>query len=360
MSPSIIAGSPIFINEATRSAEDAKLTQFVKPQNQEVKQNAYQWKIVWRNVFAFIYLHYAVLHGLYFVFTRNVLLTLGWNLFLAFLVSQGITAGAHRLWAHKAYKANLPLRILLAFCFTIAFQDDIHQWARDHRTHHKFCDTDADPYNAKRGFFFSHMGWLITRKHPEVKAKAKSVDMSDILADPVVRFQRKYYLILMPICCFVMPTLVPYYFWNESFVVAWNLSLMRYAVTLHATWLVNSAAHIYGDKPFDKNITPRENRFVSIITCGEGWHNYHHVFPWDYKASELGFQKLNVTAGIIEFFARIGWAFELKTVSEDMVRRRAKRTGDGSHEGEYWGWGDKDMSKCEQNEIVTFNNLKKF
>lgn len=103
----------------------------------------------------------------------------------------GITAGAHRLWAHKSYKARLPLRIFLMILQTIAFQNSIYEWARDHRVHHKFTDTDADPHNASRGFFFSHMGWLLIRKHPEVKAKGKMIDMSDLEQDPVVMFQKK-------------------------------------------------------------------------------------------------------------------------------------------------------------------------
>lgn len=103
----------------------------------------------------------------------------------------GITAGAHRLWSHKAYKARLPLRIFLMILQTIAFQNCIYEWARDHRVHHKFTDTDADPHNASRGFFFSHMGWLLIRKHPEVKEKGKLIDMSDLEQDPVVMFQKK-------------------------------------------------------------------------------------------------------------------------------------------------------------------------
>lgn len=74
---------------------------------------------------------------------------------------------------------------------TIAFQNSIYEWSRDHRVHHKFTDTDADPHNAARGFFFSHMGWLLIRKHPDVKEKGKLIDMSDLEQDGVVMFQKK-------------------------------------------------------------------------------------------------------------------------------------------------------------------------
>lgn len=71
-------------------------------------------------------------------------------------------------------------------------QGHIYEWVRDHRVHHKFVDTDADPYNAKRGFFFAHMGWLIVRKHPDVINKGKLVDVSDLDDDPFVVWQRRY------------------------------------------------------------------------------------------------------------------------------------------------------------------------
>lgn len=120
------------------------------------------------------------------------------------------------------------------------------------------------------------------------------------------------------------------YFWEETFVNAWHLNMLRYCLNLNFTFLVNSAAHLYGYKPYDKNILPAENKTVSIFTLGEGFHNYHHTFPWDYRTAELGNNKFNITTKFIDFFAWIGWAYDLKTVPEGMIRSRAKRTGDGS------------------------------
>lgn len=136
---------------------------------------------------------------------------------------------------------------------TIAFQDAAMHWARDHRVHHKYSETDADPHNATRGFFFSHVGWLLCRKHEAVKEAGKKLDLSDLKADPVLRFQAKYYLILMPIFCFIIPTLIPMYCWGESFANSFFVATMfRYTFILNVTWLVNSAAHKWGDKPYDK------------------------------------------------------------------------------------------------------------
>lgn len=134
----------------------------------------------------------------------------------------------------------------------IFFQNSAIEWARDHRVHHKYSETDADPHNAKRGFFFSHVGWLLCRKHPDVKKKGQGIDMSDLESDPILMFQHNYYLYLMPILCFVLPTMIPIYFWNETFVIAFCVNIFRYVFTLNATWLVNSAAHLWGSKPYDR------------------------------------------------------------------------------------------------------------
>ncbi|ODN03861.1 Acyl-CoA Delta(11) desaturase [Orchesella cincta] len=324
--------------------------------------------IVWRNVFLFVYLHVFSAYGLYLLFTGQVLWqTVIWTALIHTCGALGITAGAHRYWAHKSYKAKLPLKLLLVFMQTVSFQNSIHEWSRDHRVHHKYSETNADPHNAKRGFFFAHMGWLMCRKHPAVKEKGKQIDMSDLEAEPLIMFQKKYYTPLVLMTSFVMPTFVAWFFLGEKFLTAWCFaSQLRYCFNLHCTWLVNSAAHLWGDHPYDKAINPAENKGVAIFAFGEGWHNYHHVFPWDYKTAELGRYRYNFTAAFIDFFAWIGWAYDLKTVSDKMVRDRVRRTGDGSwrHEKESatltevtdslassmgmshggpWGWGDESI-----------------
>lgn len=99
-------------------------------------------------------------------------------------------SGAHRLWTHRSYKAKLPLKLFLAMGHSIAGQNCIYIWARDHRLHHKYSDTDADPHSVERGLFFSHVGWLLKKKHPEVIKKGKTLDMSDLLADPIVYYNK--------------------------------------------------------------------------------------------------------------------------------------------------------------------------
>jgi len=212
----------------------------------------------------------------------------------------------------------------------MAFQNDIIEWSRDHRVHHKFSETNADPHNATRGFFFAHCGWLMVRKHPAVKERGKLIDISDIVNDPVCAFQRKVYLPSVVLMCFVIPTVVPWYFWGESAWISYFVcGIFRYTAVLNATWLVNSAAHLWGNKPYDKHINPSENVFVAFGAIGEGFHNYHHTFPHDYATSEWGIS-INLTTLFIDAMAWLGLADSRRKVSEETVERRSQRTGDGS------------------------------
>ncbi|KAL3278759.1 hypothetical protein HHI36_016286 [Cryptolaemus montrouzieri] len=287
--------------------------------------------IVWKNVFGFIVLHLGAFYGLYLAFTEVKWLTVPYVWILIFITGEGVTAGAHRLYSHKSYKAALPFRIILLILQTMAGQNCMYIWVRDHRQHHKYSDTDADPHNSNRGFFFCHMGWLMSKKHPLVKEKGKTIDMSDLEADPWVMFQKKHYKTLYFIFALIIPVYFPVLFWNETL---WNSFFtsyfLRYVTLLHITWTVNSIAHFYGTKPFDKNIVAVESKVVSLWAGGEGWHNYHHAFPWDYKASEF-VTPLNATTCLIDTMAYLGMAYDLREASCSMIERRVRRAGDGSH-----------------------------
>uniref|UniRef100_A0A146L637 Acyl-CoA desaturase n=1 Tax=Lygus hesperus TaxID=30085 RepID=A0A146L637_LYGHE len=316
-------------------------------------------EIIWFNVIAFIIAH--IIWSQYFL---HFWLTLDWPTYIFTWVwvlfsIMGISAGVHRLWSHKSYKANAPLRFLLMLCNSAFFSNCIYAFVRDHRVHHKYTDTDADPHNSKRGFFYCHMGWLMVKRLPLTKKRIKEIDMSDIEQDKIAMFQKDYYYILMPLFTFILPTLIPFYFWGkdpwEAFCVC---GVVRIVTSLHGLFTVNSFAHMWGSQPYDnKTTTSRQNPFVAFWTCGDGWHNYHHTFPWDYKASEFPYH-LNLTTAFIDLFAKIGWAWDLKTVKPDVIARRAALTGDGSRlndvpktekcvelsHSNIWGWDDKELT----------------
>ena len=286
--------------------------------------------VVWINVIKMLVIHAMALVGLVLVPRAK------WGTILMIPVfyligGLGVTAGVHRLWSHKSYKAKLPLRILL-MCFNcVSFQNDILEWCRDHRVHHKYSETDADPHNINRGFFFAHVGWLLMKKHPDVLIKGKNVDMSDLKEDSVVMFQHKYYYPLSILLNILLPISIPWYFWHESVILAGFLVVvLRYVCVLQGTWLVNSAAHVWGSQPYNKHIQPADNRFVSTFAIGEGWHNYHHTFPYDYSTSEWGI-RINLTTLLIDVMSAVGLAYDRKTVSKEAILRVRERLGDLSN-----------------------------
>lgn len=289
-------------------------------------------ELIWTNIIVLSVAHISAIYGFYLIFTSAHLYTTAFALLLYILSGTGIIAGAHRLWSHRSYKATRKLEILLMIMSTISYQNCVIHWAREHRAHHKFSETDADHVNSRRGFFFSHIGWLFCRKHPDVARKGAGIDISDLTTNPVLLFQKRYYALLMPILCFLLPTAMPVLLWNDTWSNAWFVATMfRWVMNLNATWLISSAAHAFGTRPYDRHLSPTNNFAVGLLTFGaEGCHNYHHVFPWDYRASEIGLE-LSPNTMFIKFCERIGWAYDLRTVPNDLVESRVKRTGDGSH-----------------------------
>ncbi|KAF8777110.1 Acyl-CoA desaturase 3 like protein [Argiope bruennichi] len=258
----------------------------------------YKVKIIWFNVIFFIFLHTGFLYALYLSFTSACWKTSLFAFIYAHLGGLGIAAGTHRLWSHRSYKAKLPLRILLCCFLSIAAQKDIYKWCRDHRVHHNFTETNADPHNIKRGFFFAHIGW--------------------------------FYLLMALFFATILPTIIPMWCWNESMRNSFFIAFVaQHCYLQNGIFLVNSVAHTYGDQSYDKYIEARDNILIAFMGLGEGWHNYHHVFPWDYSSSEWGY-KLNFAKAFIDFMAWIGQAYDLRSAHPQMIKNRKLKSGDGT------------------------------
>merc|ERR1719410_1087427 len=235
--------------------------------------------------------------------------TLLWAFILWPISGFGITVGVHRLWSHRSYTALFPVRFLLMLFNSIANQGSIYHWARDHRVHHKYSETDADPHNAMRA--------------------GKELDFSDLTEDPCVMFQKKLDPWFNLYMCYVFPAQVAVRCWGEAFWPAFFVAgAFRYLCVLHFTWLVNSAAHLYGDHPYDVVSYPSENPYVSFFAVGEGWHNWHHKYPFDYAASEFGISsQFNPSKLFIDALAAVGlvWGRKRGTAAWDMGRTRRDR-----------------------------------
>ena len=203
-----------------------------------------------------------------------------WFLILLTFCEMSITAGYHRLWSHKAYKAHPVLRFIYALGGAMALQNDCITWASDHRRHHLYVDdNDRDPYSARRGFWYSHFGWMI-REWEVTRADISNV--KDLEKDPVLAWQRKHYAALAWAMNLGVPLLIGWWHgdvWGSLLL----LGFLRLVVSQHFTYLINSAAHMWGKRQYSPEQTARDNWMIALLTYGEGFHNYHHTFAWDYR-----------------------------------------------------------------------------
>ncbi|XP_043469523.1 acyl-CoA Delta(11) desaturase-like [Leptopilina heterotoma] len=305
-----------------------------KQKNETFVEKFSVWRknMIWR-YFCFITLWHVI--GFYgfitFPYSTHKLTTL-WIVIVYLYAVFGLCGGAHRYWSHRSFKAKLPLQIILAGGHYTVGILRIYDWVKIHRVHHKYTDMDADPHNASRGFFYAHIGWWVQKKNPEFLKRLKEIDMSDVKADPVANFGDKYYYSMLTLMTVILPSLVPIFLWNESFYWAiLSQAFMRYVLALNSILLINSAAHMFGSKPFNRYIMPSENRLVVLLTTGEGWHNFHHTFPWDFRAGGIDKYDFNLTSFLIKQFEKIGWAYDLKTASNDLIKATSIKRGDGSH-----------------------------
>ncbi len=184
----------------------------------------------------------------------------------------GLAVGFHRLLTHRGFKTPKWVEYTLTILGSLASQGGHIPWIAIHRKHHQFTEKEGDPHSPRHGFFHSHMKWVIyadtSLKTPEFLSKYAP----DLLKDPVHRFLNKFWWLPSVI----LGLTLLYFFGLPS--VLWVICL-RLTLSLHWTWLVNSACHMWGKRPFETDDDSTNNWWVAVVTFGEGWHNNHHAFP---------------------------------------------------------------------------------
>lgn len=235
-----------------------------------------------------------------------------WIVFAIFVVwnGLGITAGYHRLWAHRTYQATWIVRFILMIGGTLGVQNSILFWASGHRTHHQHVDdVDHDPYSAKRGFWYSHIGWML-RNYPSGAANYKNAP--DLLNDPMVMFQHNYYIPLVLFTNIAMPALIGWAV-GDIWGVMLMAGLVRLVISHHVTFFINSLAHMFGTQPYTDENTARDNPWLAFVTWGEGYHNYHHIFQYDYRNGVKWWQ-FDPTKWLILGLSKVGLTYNLKRI----------------------------------------------
>ncbi|KAI0196386.1 hypothetical protein F4808DRAFT_439916 [Astrocystis sublimbata] len=240
-----------------------------------------------------------------------------WAVIYYFWTGLGITAGYHRLWSHRSYSASLPLQLFLAAGGAGAVEGSIRWWSQGHRSHHRYTDTVKDPYSVQKGLIYSHIGWMVLHQDPKNKTRP---DISDLNADPLVVWQHRHYVPLMFVFALGLPTLVAGLGWGDwagGFLFA---GILRVFFIQQATFCINSLAHWLGDQPFDDRNSPRDNVITALVTLGEGYHNFHHEFPSDYRNGIFWYQ-YDPTKWCIMMWKWLGLADNLKTFPSNEIQK---------------------------------------
>ncbi len=204
-----------------------------------------------------------------------------WAMFgvLYVMTGLGITVGYHRLMAHRSFDCPNWVKAGFLIVGGWALENSAFKWAADHIRHHANCDQDADPYNAQRGFWYSHCGWLFfTDGHADEKYASR------LRQDAVVMWQHRYYL---PIVLSGLGLTFIVGFLYNGWIGGLGCFLLagvgRTFAVLNSTFCINSICHLWGRQPHGQANSSRDSWLVSLMTFGEGFHNYHHTYQSDYR-----------------------------------------------------------------------------
>ena len=229
-----------------------------------------------------------------------------------------VTMGYHRLWSHRAFDAHPAVRFILAIGGALAVQNSILHWSSDHREHHKHVDDEnEDPYSAKRGFWYSHIGWMLREYHPDRYYDYANV--KDLQRDPIVMWQHRHYWALA---------------WGVNFAITGALGLIhsdllgtlllagvaRLTLSQHITFFINSLAHIWGRQPYSHDNSSRDNALIAFLTYGEGYHNFHHRFASDYR-NGIRWWQFDPTKWAIRLLSLMGLAKNLRRFADERIER---------------------------------------
>ncbi len=270
-------------------------------------------------------------HGVFLIgYHLALVLLLPWYLFhtgapaLGLLVSSfilfgltglSITAGYHRCFSHRSYEAGWTMKSILVFLGTLATQGSVLKWTHDHRLHHRFVDTNRDPYSINKGFWYAHCLWLFEERKPFDRRVVR-----DLLQDRLLVFQDRYYdLLVFGSNAIVVLSLG--WIWNDYFGAFVFAFLARLFLLHHATWSINSLAHFWGVQPYSKEHSAVNNFLIALLTFGEGYHNYHHTFPGDYRNGFRWFQ-FDPSKFLIWICGKTGLAKSLRSASRFSIQRK--------------------------------------
>ncbi len=218
-----------------------------------------------------------------------------------------ITAGYHRLFAHRSYSAHPLVKTFFLIFGAAAFQNSVLKWASDHRIHHNQVDTEEDPYNINEGFFYAHMGWILLKESNSFNDRY----VKDLTKDKLIMFQHNHYFKIAGFFGIILPALLGHFLF-DSFLGGLSVgALFKVVILHHSTFFINSLCHYIGNTPYTDSNSAKDSWFMALLTFGEGYHNFHHYFQTDYRNGIRWFQ-FDPTKWLIKFLSWFNLASKLK------------------------------------------------
>jgi stearoyl-CoA desaturase (delta-9 desaturase) len=248
---------------------------------------------------------YIVAHGLGWPETLTFVLV--W-----FAVGLSVTAGYHRLFAHKTYQAAWPVRLFFLIFGAGSLENSVLNWAADHRVHHAHVDEERDPYNIQKGFWWAHMGWIFFENDPP-----SATVVRDLYEDPLVVWQDRWYKTIGLGVALGIPLLVGILSHNILGCLLIG-GVTRVVFSHHTTFFINSLCHMIGTQPYSQEHSARDSGVMAVLAFGEGYHNYHHSFPFDYRNGIKAWH-FDPAKWAIWLLSRVGLASDLRRAPEAAV-----------------------------------------
>ena len=275
-------------------------------------------QVRWLGLVFFIVLHVVGIIGtpLYIYYHGITAPEIALFLFFAAATGMSVTMGYHRLFAHSTFKASPIVRFLLLFSGAATFEESALKWSSQHRQHHRFTDTEHDPYGVDRGFWHAHIGWILFWRH-----RTNYDNVRDLRKSRLVSHQHDHHAWWSIGAGVALPMLIAWWIGHPlgGFIMA---VCLRIVIVLHSSFFVNSFAHTFGAKTFNRDQSARDNWLGALLTNGEGFSNFHHRFPADYR-NGVRWYHWDPSKWCIYILSRLGLAWDLKRTSDQRIAQAA-------------------------------------